>query len=47
MNRDLVHRDDLNGDDGEALWCDMITGAVADFAETAIDGRPWIILTLP
>jgi hypothetical protein len=38
MNRDLARRGDLYGDDdGEALWCNMIARAVADFAKTAID----------
>lgn len=37
MIRHLARLGDLYGDDdSEALWCDMITGAVADFAETAI-----------
>lgn len=37
MIRYLARRGDLYGDDdSEALWCDMIAGAVADFAETAI-----------
>ena len=37
MIRYLARRGDLYGhDDTEALWCDMIAGAVADFAETAI-----------
>ncbi len=37
MIRYLARRGDLYGDDDtEALWCDMIAGAVADFAETAI-----------
>ncbi len=37
MIRYLARIGDLYGDDDrEALWCDMIAGAVADFAETAI-----------
>lgn len=37
MIRYLARRGDLYGDDDtEALWCDMIVGAVADFVETAI-----------
>ncbi|MEM7043626.1 MAG: glutathione S-transferase family protein [Pseudomonadota bacterium] len=37
MIRYLARRGDFYGqDDTEALWCDMIAGAVADFAETAI-----------
>lgn len=37
MIRYLARRGDLYGDDdADALWCDMIAGAVADFAETAI-----------
>ncbi len=37
MIRYLARRGDLYGDDdGEALWCDMIAGAAADFAETGI-----------
>jgi len=37
MVRYLARRGDLYGDDDTgALWCDMIAGAVADFAETAI-----------
>lgn len=37
MIRYLARRGDLYGDDdGDALWCDMIAGAAADFAETAI-----------
>ena len=37
MIRYLARQGDLYGDDDrEALWCDMIAGAVADFAETAI-----------
>ena len=37
MIRYLARRGDFYGDDdNDALWCDMIAGAVADFAETAI-----------
>jgi len=37
MVRYLARRGDLYGDDDtDALWCDMIAGAVADFVETAI-----------
>ena len=37
MIRYLARKGDLYGDtDHDALWCDMITGAVADFAEAAI-----------
>jgi len=37
MIRYLARQGDFYGrDDTEALWCDMIAGAVADFAETAI-----------
>jgi glutathione S-transferase len=37
MIRYLARRGDLYGDDDtDALWCDMIAGAVADFVETAI-----------
>ncbi len=37
MVRYLARQGDLYGDDdAEALWCDMIAGAAADFAETAI-----------
>lgn len=37
MIRYLARRGGLYGDtDADALWCDMIAGAVADFAETAM-----------
>lgn len=37
MIRYLARRGDFYGDDDtDALWCDMIAGAVADFVETAI-----------
>jgi glutathione S-transferase len=37
MIRYLARRGDLYGDDDtDALWCDMVAGAVADFVETAI-----------
>ena len=37
MVRHLARRGGFYGDDEiDALWCDMIAGAVADFAETAI-----------
>lgn len=37
MIRYLARRGDLYGDnDTDALWCDMIAGVAADFAETAI-----------
>ena len=37
MIRYLARRDDLYGNSTtDALWCDMLVGAVADFAETAI-----------
>ena len=37
MIRYLARRGDFYGDnDADALWCDMIAGAVADFAETAL-----------
>ncbi|MGI9419937.1 MAG: glutathione S-transferase [Geminicoccaceae bacterium] len=37
MIRYLARQGDFYGDDDtETLWCDMIAGAVADFAETAI-----------
>ncbi len=37
MIRYLARRGDFYGEnDTDALWCDMVVGAVADFAETAI-----------
>lgn len=37
MIRYLARRGDLYGDsDAEAVWCDMVAGAAADFAETAM-----------